>query len=211
MQYITEKNDSGRSFFSKIKTGVTGVLYNTYEPDYMEITANGSKDIPEDNIETDISYITELHMKYDKDSEEFRNKANVDFERISMNSLDEAIILNTKALYKKEPRIKKEDIQKIYKEHDIDIEIKSMDVKRSMNNNNGGIVLHTVPIGKENEVVNCLKEKLGLSEGDAMEAIEDIPIEIYSKYKLDDKKMMDIGMVFAGIGAEYKFILPGKN
>lgn len=75
-QYLTEKNSTAqKGFLSKMKTGVTGVLYAGYEGEYNFVTANGTMDIP-NNLMEEKGLLVKRAERIDPEVEAFVNDVN---------------------------------------------------------------------------------------------------------------------------------------
>ncbi|MBE5871057.1 MAG: hypothetical protein E7294_07355 [Lachnospiraceae bacterium] len=83
LKYITEKNSTKQSFFSKIKTGVSGLVYDGYKIEYDFITMNGTRAIPlvqSGEIDQANGYAEQLNSiisDYEKKIEGFKQKASI--------------------------------------------------------------------------------------------------------------------------------------
>ena len=86
LQYITEKNAEKKSFFSKIKTGVTGIVYKNYEAEYNALTENGTKTLPDDDIKEDKIAIAELASISENTLTAFQNEMGEKYQRISIGN-----------------------------------------------------------------------------------------------------------------------------
>lgn len=85
LKYITEKKAEKKSFFGALKTGVTGIVYKNYEPEYNIVTENGTKSIPEDHKEDYDRYIKSSATATDKVVENSRQKIEDATKRIKMS------------------------------------------------------------------------------------------------------------------------------
>lgn len=86
LQYITEKNAEKKSLFSKIKTGVTGIVYKNYEAEYNALTENGTRMLPNDDIKEDKIAIAELASVSENTLTAFQNEMSEKYQRISIES-----------------------------------------------------------------------------------------------------------------------------
>ena len=113
LQYITEKNKDKKSLFSKIKTGVTGVVYKNYEKEYNDITNNGSNFIPEDDVKNDPLCVREIAKASNEEFKEFKKAITEKYKRMGELSNIEDKAMDAKAVYMETKQIENFEIEKI--------------------------------------------------------------------------------------------------
>ena len=113
LQYVTEKNTEKRSLFSKIKTGVTGVVYKNYEPEYNILTENGIKPIPDDDTKADAVGISNMLQANDTLFANFQKEVEEKFDVMGKPSEIEQATLNADSLFVETLPVEAKQIHKI--------------------------------------------------------------------------------------------------
>ena len=65
LNYITEKNNNNKSFWGKLKTGLSSVVYENYISDYNFITKEGKLAIPNEDA-SGLSIVIDIHKRRDE-------------------------------------------------------------------------------------------------------------------------------------------------
>lgn len=115
LKYITEKNATKKTFLSKIKTGITGVVYQGYEEEYNSLTKNGTLAIPNDSF-SDLETIQLGIVKVNNNTyDEFKAKVKSysELKKLSSSMLDK--ILNAEHLVENNTKDYSQEIYMIMK------------------------------------------------------------------------------------------------
>lgn len=98
LNYISKKQ-AGGSVFSKIKTGVTGIVYEGYQKDYDAATAHGSREIPRDDLQEDQKATEELAATCAAAVEAFQKEIADRYARVSLPGAMEEHRMSADGLY----------------------------------------------------------------------------------------------------------------
>lgn len=109
-KYLAEQSSEKKGFFSKIKTGFTGFLYKEYEQEYMALTGNGTKALPNDNIETDKLVIGEYRDACTNGYAGFKKEIDEKYQRMSVASEIDARSMDASDLFEKTKLVALADI-----------------------------------------------------------------------------------------------------